>query len=244
VRFSNKTIAELCRALGNVVNSHAEMDLLFLEHDLSSQDCAGGLQARLMALVNAARRLDRPADERVLTALAQYALERGNPNSAPIERLAHALSADGLEWREGRLVPTTPGPAALATELSMLEQDLQELGLNVAAKHYRQAHESFVAGNWEAANAQIRPFMENLLIELSRRQTSNTRGNAAVALQDLRDAGFFDQAEWQMLKGFWQGIQDNGPHHGLSHEQEALFRLHVATSVARYSIHKLRAATN
>lgn len=237
--FSNKTIAELCRALGAVVKSHAEMDLLFLEQDLSSQDCAGGLQPRSNALVNAARRLDSPDEDRVLTALAQYALEHGQPDFAPIERLVRALKADGLEWRDDVLVPTTPEPAALAAELSALEQDLQERDLNVAATHYRQAHESFVAGNWEAANSQTRSFMENLLIELGRRRTSNARSNAEAALQDLRTAGFFDDAEWQMLKGFWQSIQDNGPHHGLSHEQEALFRLHVATSVARYAIHKL-----
>lgn len=216
------------------------MGTLFLEHNLSDHDCVGGIQPRTVALVNAARKLDPPEDDRILTALAQYVLEHGRDDFPPIERLVHALKADGFEWREGSLVPTTPEPAALGVELSALEQDLQDLGLNVATTHYRQAHESFVAGNWEAANGQIRSFMENLLIELGRRQTSNERDNAATALQDLRNEGFFDDAEWQMLKGFWQSIQDNGPHHGLSDEQEALFRLHVATSVARYAIHKLR----
>jgi len=239
VPYSNKTIAELCRTLGAAVSTHAEMDSLLLEHGLSEHDRGGGLRPRSNALVNAALRLDPPNAEIILTALIEYVLERGLSDYIT-ERLVHALRVDGYEWRDGRLVPTTPEPAALAAELSALEQDLQELDLNVAATHYRQAHESFVAGNWEAANGQTRSFMENLLIELGRSQTSNTRTDAAAALQDLRDAGFFDNAEWQMLKGFWQSIQDNGPHHGLSHEQEALFRLHVATSVARYSIHKLR----
>jgi hypothetical protein len=115
--------------------------------------------------------------------------------------------------------------------------------LNVAAEHYRQAHESFTASNWEAANSQIRSFMENLLIELGKRETSKVRPDPSAALQDLRDQGFIDNPEWQMLRGFWQGIQDRGPHHGLSHEQEALFRLHVATSIARYLIHKSRAGS-
>ena len=71
--------------------------------------------------------------------------------------------------------PTTPQPAALAQEWSQLERDLQALTLNVAAEHYRQAHESFAASNWEAANGQIRSFMEDLLIELGKRETSKTR---------------------------------------------------------------------
>lgn len=113
--------------------------------------------------------------------------------------------------------------------------------LNVAAEHYRQAHESFTASNWEAANGQIRSFMEDLLIELGKRETSKTRPDPSAALQDLRDQGFIDHPEWQMFRGFWQGIQDNGPHHGLSYEQEALFRLHSATSITRYLIHKSQA---
>lgn len=110
--------------------------------------------------------------------------------------------------------------------------------LNVAAEHYRQVLESFTASNWEAANGQIRSFMENLLIELGKQETSKGRSDPSAALQDLRDQGFIDNPEWQMVRGFWQSIQDNGPHHGLSYEQEALFRLHVATSIARYMIHR------
>jgi hypothetical protein len=35
MKYSNKTIVELCRALGTVVNEHAELELLFLEFGLS-----------------------------------------------------------------------------------------------------------------------------------------------------------------------------------------------------------------
>jgi hypothetical protein len=157
--------------------------------------------------------------------------------------LLQSLRIDGFEWHDGKLVPTTPQPAALAEELSQLERDMQDFMLNVAAEHYRQAHESFTASNWEAANGQIRPFMESLLIELGKRETSKVRLDPSAALQDLRDQGFIDMPEWQMIRGFWQGIQDNGPHQGLSYEHEALFRLHVATAIARYLIYKSRTGT-
>ena len=243
MKYSDKTIAELCRALGAAVSTHAEMDLLFLELGLSGHNCSGGVRPRSNALVSAARQLNPPDAEKALTALIKYVLEYNRPDGAPTEKLIRALRLDGFDWRDGALAPTTPEPAELAAELSALELDLQELGLNVASVHYRQAHESFVAGNWEAANGQIRSFIENLLIELGRRQTSKARSDPAAALQDLRNCSFFDDPEWQMLRAFWKSIQDNGPHHGLSDEQEALFRLHVATSVARYAIHKTRAST-
>ena len=89
--------------------------------------------------------------------------------------------------------------------------------MSVAAAHYRQAYESFVAGNWEAANGQVRSFVEDVLIEVGRRETSKVRSDPSASLQDLRSQGFLDDPEWQTFKGFWQGIQDRGPHRGLSH---------------------------
>lgn len=237
-RFSNKTIAQLCRALSAVVRTHAQLERLFLEHDLSYGDFIGGIDPRCNALVTGLRQRSDADD--ALTTLIEYVLERSGPDFGPTERLLRALRLDELEWRDGKLVPT-PEPAGLAAQLSQLELDLRELGLNVASEHYRQAYESFVAGNSEAANGQIRSFMEDLLIELGKRQTTKTRSDATAALQDLRDARFFNDSEWQMFRAFWHGIQDRGPHHGLSNEQEALFRLHVATSIARYTVHKFHA---
>lgn len=239
LRFNNKTIAQLCRALGAVVGTHAELQRLFLEYNLFYSDFTGGIDPRCNALVTSLTQ--RSDADNAITTLIEYVLERGGSDFGPTENLLRALRVDGLEWHDRKLVPTTPKPAELATELSQLELDLKDLGLTVASVHYRQAYESFVAGNSEAANGQIRSFMENLLIEVAKRQTTKTRSNAAAALQDLRDARFFDEPEWQMVRGFWHGIQDKGPHHGLSDEQEALFRLHIATSIARYAMHKSRA---
>jgi len=230
MKYSNKTIAELYRALWAVVNTNAELDNLFLEFGLSYNQFDGGIQPHSSALVSTL--CERSDADDALTRVVEYVLERYYPSWAPTDRLLQSLRLDGFEWRKEKLIPTTPQPAALAKELSQFERDLQDLLLNVAAEHYRQAHESFTASNWEAANGQIRCFMENLLIEFGKRETSKTRSDPSAALQDLREQNFIDNPEWQMFRGFWQAIQDNGPHHGLSHEQEALFRLHGATSIA------------
>lgn len=237
MKYSDKTIAELCRALGAAVSTHSELERLFLEYGLRYDQFEGGLHPRSNALVTALRKRD---DGDSLTRLLKYVLERKGTGFEPSDRLLQSLRVDGFEWCNGKLVPTTPDPAALAPQISQFERDLQDMGIGIAAEHYRQAHESFVASNWEAANGQIRSFMEDFLIELGKRETSKVRSDASAALQDLRSKNFLDDPEFQMFKGFWQGIQDRGPHRGLSHEQEALFRLHVATSIARYTIHKSR----
>ena len=44
MKYSNKTIAELCRALAAVVNTNAELANLFLEFGLSYNQFGGGIQ--------------------------------------------------------------------------------------------------------------------------------------------------------------------------------------------------------
>lgn len=213
MKYSNRTIAELCRALGAVISTNAELESLFMEFGLSYNQVDGGIQPHSNALVRALSQQSEADD--ALTRVVEYILQhhrpdRAAPDQIAIDRLLQSLHLDGFEWHKEQLVPTTPHPAALANELSQLEHDLDSLMLNVAAKHYRQAHESFTASNWEAANGQIRSFMENLLIEIGKRETTRARHDPSAALQDLRDKGFIDSPEWQMFRSFWQGIQDRG----------------------------------
>ena len=45
-----------------------------------------------------------------------------------------------------------------------------------------------------------------------------------------------------MFRYFWGGIQDKGPHTGLTTHDEALYRLHVGTAIGHYLVNsnKLR----
>ena len=58
--------------------------------------------------------------------------------------------------------------------------------------------------------------------------------SAPSALQHLHQTGAIEEWEFRFCKEFWSGIQGNGPHQGLSHPEEAEFRLHTATSIGRY----------
>src|SRR5262245_32912295 len=132
MKYSNKTIAELCRSLGDVVNSHAELELLFFEFGLSYDQFGGGLQPRSNAPVSTL--CQRPDADDALARVVEHTLERHYPGRVPTDRLLQALRLDGFEWHDGKLIPTTPQPAALAKELSQLERNLQDLMLNVAAE--------------------------------------------------------------------------------------------------------------
>jgi hypothetical protein len=79
-----------------------------------------------------------------------------------VETLSRSLAIEGFEYRDSRLIPTTPGAANVANEISALESELQERGFLTAVAHYRQAVDNFVDGNWEASNGQIRSCIEDL----------------------------------------------------------------------------------
>ena len=95
-----------------------------------------------------------------------------------------------------------------------------------------------VSENHESANGQVRSFLESLLLQLCRAETGRDFDDAAAALQHLRNVSWLDTGEWNHFRSFWADIQDNGPHRGLSDPEEALFRFHFATAVARYLLTK------
>src|SRR5687768_9710660 len=74
MKYSNKTVAELCRALGAVVNTNAELDNLFLEFGLSYNQFGGGIQPHSNALVSTLCQ-QSDADD-ALTRVVEYVLER------------------------------------------------------------------------------------------------------------------------------------------------------------------------
>ena len=236
--LTRRTLAELGRTLAAVYNQ-SELDVLFFEFGVESTDPQGARLKRSVGLIKALEsRNDEETFSREILRLTERMLSVGAYHH---EALIECLRIEGFEFAGNQLVPTTPSPAAMGPELSALEEQLHRLSLETCSAHYRQAVDNFVCRNWEACNSQIRPFVEDLIISIGTSHTRKKRNDPVAALQDLKASRDLDDAEFNQLKAFWQGIQDNGPHHGLSDEAEALFRLHMATTIARYLISKAAA---
>lgn len=244
MRLSRRTLVALSRVVAEV-NTHTDIDTLPYEMHLEADATGSNKQSRCLALVRAVeRRCELAKSDREMADPIQNALAQANPwqsEQPAVAGLVASLQSYGLEFRDGRLLPTTPGPATLAPEVSGLEADLTAAQLGVAATHYRQANDNLTQGNFEAANGQVRSFLENLLISVCRLVAGRTFNDASAALQHLRQSTFLDASEFNTTRGFWDASHTNGPHHGLSNQDEALFRLHVATAIGRYLLRKLAA---
>jgi hypothetical protein len=245
--ISGRTRAVLIEVAADAY-THDQLDVLFLrlgvDHDPQVGQQTGRTKlnrlSRAVGLLEAEGRTVDLARELVEERFASPSSGFLTGPSRPPDRLVGALRIDGYEVVEERLVATTPGPAALGSETSLLEETLQARGHNVAASHYRQAVDSYVDGRREASNGQLRSFLEALLLDLCERVTGQRPGSPRGAIDRLRSAGAIDGEEADLLKGIVGVSNDRGAHAGLTDADEALFRLHFATSAARYLLARVQ----
>ena len=188
MHFSRKTLVRLSETMPRVF-SHAQLTTLVYEYGTeAADDTTANLLSRSLRLLRA---LEASPEEDIAEQSVREIIERvlNNPD---LRRLSPALIAsleiDGFEYQDHRLVVTTPGPAALAPEISALEAAMRARGFTVAAQHYRQAADTFTDGNFEAANGQLRSAFEDLFPRICSALLGTNPDNPGAALQQLRNA--------------------------------------------------------
>ncbi len=239
--FSRKTLTRLAEGMEQAF-SHAELSTLFYEHGVEAADPGEGAANKLRRSLRFIQTIEasKPAaDADEIIRDISNAVLANEYRRQQLTGLVASLGVDGFEWAGNHLVPSNPGPAPLAPELTALEQEIIQLGLNVAATHYRQAVENFADGNFEASNGQLRSFLEDLIKGAALRRGQQQEASPDTALEYLRNGGVLDGQEFGMFRALWHGTQDNGPHAGLTDAEEARFRMHSVTAAGRYLVKKI-----
>lgn len=158
--------------------------------------------------------------------------------------LAHSLRLDGYSINDdGSLASILPTSTPLAPKETEVERLLSKFEFTIAEGHLEQAVTAHTRGDWAAANAQMRSFVESLfdsfsekLLPASRPATSHGRREQLAKLSPP----FIDPAlnEWDFgpnggfVQGFWRRLHSNGSHPGLSDEDDCTFRLQLVYLVA------------
>ena len=242
MRLSRRTLASLARAIEEIY-THTEIDTLAYEMDRESAAVGPNKLSKARGLIEALERDAKSKNQdgeliefvfKVLDAAGEWKRK----NKEVVAGLEASVSIDGFAFTETGMVPNTVEPAQLAPQIALLELALNEFGLAVACRHYEQSTESLARGAFEAANGQLRSFLEDFFVSFCERTAQKTFAEPAAALQHLKDLGMLDNAEWNMCRALWTMCQTNGPHRGLTSEQEAIFRLHIGTAVARFLLEK------
>jgi hypothetical protein len=165
--------------------------------------------------------------------------------------LARALKRDGFDIVEGDLRLALPEALDLPATDDEVHRWLEEFAFMVPVGHLDQAVKNHAAGQWAAANGQLRTYMESLFDEIAA-----TLAGPGVALPPAgaprRDwlAGLTppfldpDLNEWNgqgtgFVQGFYRRLHPTGSHPGLSDEEDCTFRLHLVLLVSRLLLRRL-----
>jgi hypothetical protein len=168
--------------------------------------------------------------------------ETDHPWSRPAEPTAaeatfiRALEMDGFTVSGGMLRRSLPADLGLPTAESDLVRLLSKFGLETAKGHLEQAMDAHARANWAGANGQIRTFLDALLDGIAEQIAPETRNlpTGQPRRAKLASLGFLSVPlnEWgDDGKGFINGLvkrlHPEGPHPGLSDEDDSTFRLHM-----------------
>ena len=170
----------------------------------------------------------------------------------PQARFVQAIAKDGysLTWNaDGGAVLRPALPIELGAETDdEVHQLLATHGLATSCGHLDQALNAHVRGDWAAANAQLRTFMEGLLDDIA----GTLRPNEAKGLTSenrralLGKIGFFsaERKEWtgdgkNYVNGLFKMLHTEGSHTGLSDVEHSTFRVHLVLVTARTFLRRL-----
>jgi hypothetical protein len=136
-----------------------------------------------------------------------------------------ALERDSFTVSGGLLRRTLPIDIALPTTQSEVDRLLVKRGFLVPMGQLEQAIDAHARGNWAGANGQFRPFFEGLLDAIATKLTPSP----GDPLRRLLAIGFLrrDLNERDFISGLIKRLHSEGPHPGLSGDEDSTFRFHV-----------------
>ena len=164
--------------------------------------------------------------------------------------LHRGLERDGFTVEDGVVRRTLPGAIALPQTDDEVHLLLDRYGFRVPKGHLDQGIAAHARGDWAAANAQFRPFIESLFDciaeAIAQGATLPPPGNDSRVWLANRNPPFFltDLNEWNgqghgFIQGFFRRLHPAGAHPGLSDEEDSTFRLHLVLLVGRYLLRRI-----
>jgi hypothetical protein len=152
--------------------------------------------------------------------------------------LHRGLERDGFTAKDGALRRALPEALDLPRTDDEVHVLLDRYRFVISKGHLDQGIAAHARGDWAAANAQFRPFIESLFDSIAERLANGAAlppaGNQRRQWLANRNPPFFlvELNEWNgqglgFLEGFFRRLHPAGAHPGLSNEDDSTFRLHL-----------------
>ncbi|MET4449043.1 hypothetical protein ABIB75_007355 [Bradyrhizobium sp. GM2.2] len=168
--------------------------------------------------------------------------------------LARGLARDGYvvafdERERPALRAALPEELGLSVVDNEVHELLKQFGFTEPLGHLSQGIEAHARGDWAAANAQFRTFLEGLFDAIAfhegaDRSAQPTSENRRAWLANI---GYLSETrnEWTQdgknyINGLFKMLHTDGSHPGLSDEDHSTFRLQIVLVTARTFLRRLR----
>lgn len=267
--FTRPTIVAANEFLAEAIRTHTQINKAVLRLGLESEIDA----STVLGIEKKCDRLGRIILDRqwetietldgtvsLAEAFVREAVGLAEENSSSVRQrdLLRGLARDGYvvvwgEWPEpAKLRSALPDEIDLPATDDEVRGLLKHFKFSVPLRHLDLAIDTHTRGDWEAANAQLRTFLEGLLNDIARHidlAKANALQNGANLRQMLADnsIGFLavDRKEWSSdgknyIEGLFKMLHTDGSHPGLSSEDHCTFRLHVVLVTARTFLRRLQ----
>ncbi len=258
-QFSRRTVLAATDLMANW--GHTDINRMLLEHMLeetisggSRADRANSLGRHLVNNPNALNEDGVNLTDTIVGELVEGAI-RAATDSYPQEfsfnvfrerypALHRGLERDGFTVEDGLLRRALPRELDLPAADDEVHTLLDRHDFRVAKGHLDQGIAAHVRGDWAAANAQFRPFIESLFDSIAERLAAGgpvpDPGHQRRQWLANRNPPFFrvELNEWDgqgmgFINGFYRRLHPGGAHPGLSDEDDSTFRFHLVLLVAR-----------
>ena len=116
---------------------------------------------------------------------------------------------------------------------------LESENFDLPPYHYKQACDFLADDYYDPCNGQIRNCLEALVLEIYEKKTGIKVENYYRALNRMKNLGFINHEESQILKEIKKEWNKRGSHPGRSSKPEAEERLHCVTFLSRFLLYKI-----
>ena len=246
--FSRKTILTLVDALD--FQTHNDVERFCVEFEIEQViDNLSYIKQKETAISKyliANKEAKGPMGSALVVEVIEYLLKNKYPSGERFIEFKHNLEKDGFLLTENSVRTSLPSQIPLVETEDRLVEILKNRGFDIALGHYEQAVAAHGRGEWAAANAQLRSFVEEFFNKIHALINAGNATQSQARKAELANVGFFSREYNEFLhngtgfvEGFWKRLHPEGSHPGLSESADSTFRLHLVLLVLHYFAERL-----
>lgn len=193
--LSRKTILTLVDALHFQTHDQVERFCVEfeIEHIVANLPYISKKETAISKYIIANEEAKGPMGSILVVEVIEYLLKNSNRYGERFSEFEHHLNKDGYLLTENSVRASLPTQIPLVENEDRLVEILKKRGFDTALGHYEQAVAAHGRGEWAAANAQLRSFVEEFFNKIHALINAGSATQTQAKKAELANIGFFSK---------------------------------------------------